>query len=111
MFNAAWTSSPSQAGNNAEGERAQRMSDEKLAYPLPPRGDAEVLFANETQFYTDDIVRIGNEYYFRHKNGGHGGAWDPRDFHPKVQTIDRKEARRLALEWGQNLDTVAEKLP
>lgn len=70
----------------------------------------QVLFKKETEFYTDDIVRIDDEYYFRHRNGGSRGGWAEGSFKAKCQVIDRKEARRLALEWGENLETVAETL-
>lgn len=74
------------------------------------KAKVEVLFEDETEWYTDDIVRIDDEYYFRHQNGGDRGAYDERNFHPRCEIISRTEARRLALEWGEDPETVAEKL-
>lgn len=72
--------------------------------------NAEVIFEHEDNWTTDDIVRIDGEYYKRHQNGGSQGAWDHRQFRPKCEAITRTEARRLALEWGYDLEDVATKL-
>lgn len=71
---------------------------------------AEVMFTNEDSWFTDKIIRIEEDYFLLHENGGENGSYDNRDFKETCTLIDRTEARRLALEWGEDLDDVAEKL-
>lgn len=71
---------------------------------------AKVIFSDEQEFVTDDIVRIGGEYYHRHRNGGARGQWDPKSFSASCQVVTRTEARRLALEWGCEPEEVEKSL-
>jgi len=71
---------------------------------------AEVVFTMENEWDTEKIIRIEGDYFHVHENGGSSGAYDKRNFKETCKIITRSEARRLALEWGADLDDVAEKL-
>lgn len=78
------------------------------------KAKTEVLFTREREFTTDKIVMIETEigqlpdYFHIEENGGSGGQWQNRS--NVVTKVNLSEARRLALEWGEDLEDVAEKL-
>lgn len=75
---------------------------------------AGVLMEDEREFSTDQVIRVGDELYYREQNGGSRGAWQPHsgpmgdwDAPREVRLIDEPEAKRLMLEWGASPAKVA----
>lgn len=70
--------------------------------------DGEVLASAVGEYSTEKLIRMDDDYFHLHENGGDRGAWDRqcgdgvwRD-HPvePTRTITRTEARALLLDWG-----------
>lgn len=82
---------------------------EKLDAKLDEEG--EVLAEDEGEFVTDSVIRIGDDYFFRHANGGERGAWDTRNNQCNFRTevISRSEARAKMLQYGCSPSEVANK--
>ncbi len=71
---------------------------------------AVVLCEDEGEFTTDSVVRIGDDYFFRHQNGGARGAWDCRNCGGQLfraTAISRTDARAKLLEMGMSPEKVA----
>lgn len=71
--------------------------------------DGEVLGEEQGEFATRQVIRIADDYFFRHQNGGSRGAWDPRQ-NPSIfstESITRQDARRRLLEFGLEPPAVA----
>lgn len=73
--------------------------------------DYEVLVENEMEFATDSVLRIGDDYFLRHANGGERGAFQESTCRGKFTTVSitRTEARAKMLEMGVELEEVAGK--
>jgi len=79
--------------------------------------DGEEIAMNEHEFTTERIIIMGDEAYYMHENGGTRGAHDRqcgdgvwRDYPVEpTREIDRREARRLMLDWGYAPQWVAKK--
>ena len=84
-------------------------TDEKLQERLDDQG--EVLAEDESEWVTEQVLRIGEDYFYRRCNGGWGGAWDVRT-HPDVFEcilLSRAEARQRMLDMGCDVSEVAHK--
>ena len=87
-----------------------QSDDEKLDEKLDEEG--EVLAEEEGEFTTDSVIRIDDEYFFRHANGGERGAYERRNHGGQVfstESISRTEARAKMLEMGLEPSEVAAK--
>ena len=79
--------------------------------------NGEKIAVFENQYDTEMIFVVSGKAYYMHPNGGARGSWDRqcgdgvwRDRPVKrTRRIDREEARRLMLDWGYELATVAER--
>ncbi len=75
------------------------------------RDIAVVLAEVEHEFTTEQVIAIGDDYFYRRMNGGSGGAWQkgsPQAI-DKAESISRREARARMLEMGLTPDEVADK--
>ena len=84
-------------------------AEEKLVENIDAEG--EVLGEDEGECVTEQVIRIGEEYYYRRNNGGSHGAYDPRT-NPKVfevREISQREARKMLLSFGLEPAAVAKK--
>jgi hypothetical protein len=84
-------------------------TDEKLQERLDDEG--EVLAEDESEFARNQVLRIGEDYFYRECNGGWGGAWDHRQ-NPNVfecVLLSRSEARAKMLEMDCDVSEVARK--
>ena len=73
--------------------------------------EGEVLGEDEGEWATEQVIRIGDEYYYRENNGGSRGAYDHRT-NPDVfecREINQREARKMLLKFGLEPSEVAEK--
>lgn len=110
-------------GCDCEKVRVDVMDDYGLVrlvryYTIPTLGDlqetkledGEVIASREGEWSTERIVRLDDEFFYAHENGGRCGAWDRQCSdgawreHPvdPTRVIDATEARRLLLDWGHS---------
>lgn len=76
--------------------------DEKLAE------DGEVLANDQGEWSTEQIIRIGDDLFYAHPNGGARGAWNRQDGDgiwrerpvEPTREISPTDAKRLMLDWG-----------
>lgn len=71
--------------------------------------DGEIIGRKRREYDSDEVIRINDDYYFRHVNGGYRGAWDHRT-HPDVfecLIVSLPEARRRLLGMGMDPGLVA----
>lgn len=103
---------------------AVAVEEDTAEYTIPTLGDVRdseiddagtVLAEREHEFSTERLVRVDDEYYLAHPNGGSRGAYDRmcgdgvwRD-HPVEPTrvLDRAEARQVLLDWDYSPAEVA----
>ncbi len=72
--------------------------------------EGEVIGEDEEEFRTHEVIRIGDDYFYRLKNGGSRGAHDPRT-NPdvfSVEELSRSEARARLLKFGYSPKDVAD---
>lgn len=100
--------------NEDDEERTETIhiqsAEEKRNEKLDQEG--EVLAEDEGEFTTDSVIRIGDEYFFRHANGGERGAFDTRtggNGQFTTESITRTEARDKMLQMGLGPSEVASK--
>jgi hypothetical protein len=81
------------------------------------KSDGEGLGENEGEFDTEKIIRLGDEAYYMHPNGGGRGAhdrqcgdgvWRERPCSP-TRVLTKSEARCMLLDWGYSPSDVAAK--
>jgi hypothetical protein len=92
------------------------IEEETGTYEIPTLGDlkeekmedGDVLAEREHEYSTESIVRVGEDIYLRHKNGGARGSWDrqggdgvwrERPVEP-ARLLTTTEARERLLDWG-----------
>jgi hypothetical protein len=84
-------------------------NEQKLQERLDDQG--EVLAEDESQLVTEQVLRIGKDYFYRRCNGGWGGAWDTRT-NPNVFEcilLSRAKAQQRMLDMGCDVSEVAHK--
>ena len=99
-----------------EDEDGRMIEEETGTYEIPTLGDlkeetmedGDVLAEREHEYSTESIVRVGEDIYLRHKNGGARGSWDrqggdgvwrERPVEP-ARLLTTTEARERLLDWG-----------
>jgi hypothetical protein len=69
--------------------------------------DGEILAEDAGEWLTDQVIRIGEDYYFRTQNGGSRGAYQNRS--DSTELLTRAEARAKLLDMGLTPSEVASK--
>lgn len=92
--------------DDAESETVTILSAEERQSEKV-REEGEVLFEDVGEWTTNQVVRVGEDYFRLRTNGGERGAYDPKKFTSTCENIDQTEARRLGLTWGYSASEVA----
>ena len=73
--------------------------------------EGKALFENELEFRTLQVVRVEDDFFLLHLNGGSRGAFSDGKAGVaghECETIEKSEARRLGLKWGYTPGEVAQ---